>query len=352
MCSDDLIIENGVLVEYYGLEDKVIIPDEVKVIGEDAFSTSGVAQVLIHDGVTEIADGAFNYSDIKKIVIPDSVTSLGKNAFQSCFKLSAIGIGNGIRNIDDFCFEECCELTTVVIPASVKRIGEKAFSGCVKLERIIIPDSVTEIDSSAFDSCDDLTVYCSDGSYAHHFAEEHNIMCSLEKNLSDIVESFDADEPFTDFLIVKDVLTKYVGGGGKAIIPDGVTVIGENSFAFSEISDVEMPDSVTEIGQGAFQCCFELTAVRIGNGVRNIGKFSFDGCNGLSTVIISPSVKKIDAYAFFNCSNLISVVIPDSVTEIDGTAFDRSIATIYCSEGSYAHRYAVAYNLQYSFEKN
>ena len=335
MCSDDLVIENGVLVEYYGLEDKVIIPDEVKVIGEDAFSTSGVAQVLIHDGVTEIADGAFNFSDIKIIVIPDSVTSLGKNAFQSCFKLSAIGIGNGIRNIDDFCFDECCELTNVV-----------------KLEIIIIPDSVTEIDSSAFDGCDGLTVYCSDGSYAHHFAEEHNIMFSLEKNISDIVESFDANELFTDFLIVNDVLIKYVGGSGKAIIPDGVTVIGENAFASSDISDVVMPDSVTEIEQGAFQCCFELTTMRIGNGVRTIGKFCFSGCNGLTSVIVSPGVKKIDAYAFFNCSNLISVVIPDSVTEIDGTAFDRSIATIYCSEGSYAHRYAVAYNLQYSFEKN
>ena len=88
-----------------------------------------------------------------------------------------------------------------------------------------------------------------------------------------------------------------------------------------EIAEVVIPDSVTEIGYGAFYGCTSLTSVVIPNSVTEIGWEAFYGCTSLTSVVIPDSVTEIGRNAFYGCTSLTSVVIPDSVTQIGWEAF-------------------------------
>jgi hypothetical protein len=99
-----------------------------------------------------------------------------------------------------------------------------------------------------------------------------------------------------------------------------VTTIGGDAFAFTSLTSVTIPNSVTSIGSGAFAECTSLTNVSIPDSVTSIGESMFYDCTHLS-VTIPGSVTSIGEIAF-QSSGLTSVTIPDSVTSIGNNAFD------------------------------
>ena len=112
----------------------------------------------------------------------------------------------------------------------------------------------------------------------------------------------------------------------KIVLTKGVTSIGDNAFQSprsnsSNLIAVSIPDSVTSIGNYAFDGCSILTAVSIPDSVTNIGKMCFYGCSSLIEVSISNNVTTIAEHTFDGCSNLTTAAIPDGVTTIDYAAF-------------------------------
>ena len=59
------------------------------------------------------------------------------------------------------------------------------------------------------------------------------------------------------------------------------------------LASLTIPDSVTNIGDYAFQFCTSLTNVTIGNGVASIGNHAFDSCYGLAQIVIPGNVTKL-----------------------------------------------------------
>ena len=102
-------------------------------------------------------------------------------------------------------------------------------------------------------------------------------------------------------------------------IPDSVTSIGDMAFNHCGLTSVTIPDSVTSIGEGAFSFCLDLTSVTIGNGVTSIGGSAFESCS-LVSVTIPDGVTSIGIGAFYACESLTSITIPDSVTSIGRNA--------------------------------
>ena len=115
---------------------------------------------------------------------------------------------------------------------------------------------------------------------------------------------------------------------GEVVIPSSlggypVTKIGERALAYCDITSVEIPNSVTSIGNYAFFNCTSLTSIEIPDSVTSIAYQAFKDCSSLTSVTIPNSVTSICTYAFYGCSSLTSVTIPDSVTSIDYGAFEN-----------------------------
>ena len=110
------------------------------------------------------------------------------------------------------------------------------------------------------------------------------------------------------------------------VIPNSVTDIGDYAFwECSSLTNIVIPDSVTDIGNSAFEYCSSLSNIVISNSVTDIGDGAFAYCSFLSNIVIPDSVTDIGSSAFLGCSSLVKIVIPDSVTDIGSSAFE------YCS---------------------
>jgi hypothetical protein len=95
-----------------------------------------------------------------------------------------------------------------------------------------------------------------------------------------------------------------------------------------------IPNSVTRIGDSAFQSCIGLTSVTIPNSVTYIGAGAFRYCSGLTSVTIGDGVKSIDYNAFSDCSSLTSVTIENPVPPSIATPIFSNSPIIYVPAAS------------------
>ena len=89
----------------------------------------------------------------------------------------------------------------------------------------------------------------------------------------------------------------------------------------NEVTDLVVPDGMTEIKGYTFYNYEGLTSVTIPESVTSIGDYAFADCDALPEVIIPESVTSIGRGAFYSCSNMTSINIPEGITEIKGETF-------------------------------
>ncbi len=105
-------------------------------------------------------------------------------------------------------------------------------------------------------------------------------------------------------------------------IPESIESIGSSAFeGCSNLTNIEIPESVDSIGKSAFENCSDLTNIEIPSGVTSIEESAFQGCYSLKNIKIPKSVTYIGESAFERCSSLMSIKIPKSVTYIGELAF-------------------------------
>ena len=110
-----------------------------------------------------------------------------------------------------------------------------------------------------------------------------------------------------DFLIDGSTLVRYVGQSEYVRIPDGIINIGAESFHNARVVSVEIPDSVTEIREGAFSGCERLERIRLSTRLLVIRKNAFQSCVSLSDISLPASLQEIDRAAFSACPELPAV---------------------------------------------
>ena len=146
-------------------------------------------------------------------------------------------------------------------------------------------------------------------------------------NYSDI--SGDGSYVFYDdsvnFEIDNGVLIKYHGWQSNVEIPDTVTEIGAYAFSGNKyIRSVFIPDSVTSIGDNAFDNCINLYRVTMPNSLEKVAYRTFANCFALAFISIPDDVKLIERDAFYECSSLRNINLPKSLEILGSGAFQKS----------------------------
>lgn len=194
-------------------------------------------------------------------------------------------------------------INNVIIREGVTTIGDYAFSGCSQLSTITIPDTLRSIGYYAFNGCNLYSVSI----------EDVSSWCNIE---------------FMDYTSTPLINGGYLEVGYDRIynleIPDSVTTIGNYTFyGCRDLKSVILHDGVTSIGDYAFAYCSDLESVDFSDGITSIGNYAFAECSSLTKVIIPDSVTTISSYAFYFCSNLERVAISQNITEISDGIFSN-----------------------------
>jgi hypothetical protein len=358
----------------------VNIPEQVEIIGENAF---------------------YGYQG-ESLILSDKITSIGKCAFKNSSRLSSATFGKNIEDIGESAFENCTALVSAAISDSVVSIGARAFYGCTGLKSLIIGKSTAFIGNAAFYgtknlasieynavSASDLTVnnsvfyqagynttgvavkiassviyipaylFCPDSSAANApktasvtFCETPNVKgigafaFAYCRNLAAIVIPvtvlYAGESVFYGCANLSVSVENAVsparfsaGWNGAATVSYGYNnrIYGDYSYVLhggkaylsrynGSETDVTVPSSLNGYETVRVCAAFENnTAVRTVTIPSCAGVGSFYGCVSLVSVEIQGAPAEIAEYAFYGCSSLLSFTVKSSVEKIGKNAF-------------------------------
>lgn len=245
--------------------------------------------------VTELGSYAFSYSPdkdhIETIIMPDTIKTVGEKPFDQLIGLKTVKLSSSLEAIPNGMFSGCYLLREITIPRSVKSIGDWAFSS-TGIKSIEIPSTVKKYGRYILSGCEDL---------------ENVTLPPYMENLP--------DGTFYRCTSLKTVQ-----------LPEGIKEIsGELFWCCYKLSSVKIPSSVTKICASAFNGCRSLTALEIPNSVITIEYSAFDG-TGLEELEIPDSVKELGC-TFSHCSSLKKIKLPNCVTVIKSDMFYYSFST-------------------------
>ena len=324
--------------------------------------------------VTGIQMAPFIWNEtLTGILIPDTVEKIERSSFSGCSNLASVRFPAGLTRIGESAFRGCISLSSVTLPAGLGVIESGAFSGCTSLADLTIPEGVHFIGMSAFLDCSSLTSVMIPSSVTTlgngAFGANANLMAIDVDPLNPVYRSVDGVLFSTELTI----LLQYPGGRpGGYVIPDTVTEIGPGAFSGADkLTEVTIPGGVSSIGSRALRGNVGLTAIHVDqanpyfesvdgilfsedrstliqypagyqagdyaipDSVGIVGSGSFYNCHGLSGVTIPDTVHTIEQYAFYGCDGLVGVLLPDSVGSLGDFVFSwcTSLVDIELSSG-------------------
>lgn len=347
----------------FGKEVKIKMSKDIKTIGKSAFQDcKNLLSVIFPENLLAIEEDAFNGCDnMCNIRLKSKIRVIGRNAFANMENITKIDVYNKFyeaknntiiekntnsiicgSNISNHgkkdVFEgvlRICEgafsgrrISTFKFPNSLIEIEDKAFYNCCLLKSVIIPKNVEKIGRNVFTKTPKI----------------NSIKVEAEN------KHFDSRDECNGIINTKD--NKLLYGCSKTIIPDSVTEIGEN--AFQECTTLKEIDikNVEIICENAFLGCTLLEKICMNNNkLKIISKNAFKSCSAIETIELPDSVKNIERGAFSNCKSLKSINIPSGLKNI---GFDllkgcNSLKFIYIPKDSKI--FAINYDILEYFNK-
>ncbi len=336
----------------------------------------GLKAITLPGNLKSVGESAFQEcSSLETINLPSGITSIGNYAFLECKKLKSVTLPSGLISIGDRAFNSCISLTSLDLPSSLTTVGELALAGCSQLTSLTLHSGLTNIKGNNllggytfYNNLKDVR-YIIDSDLETYLQSNHpiinDIRCGIKYYLNDQeITTLEIPSGITSigdgvFLSSNNLtnltLSSKITSAGKYafnncsnlkdiryyIYDDLATYIQKGHPAFyvncgikyywnnQEITTLEIPTSVTSIGNHAFYCCNGLTSIDFPSNLSSIGDWAFSNCSGLTSVDLPSSITKMGAYVFNNCENLSNVNLPSGITTISTGDFS------YCSNLKY-----------------
>ncbi len=278
------------------------LPITVRTIDSRAFEDcTQLKEITIHKNVTSIGMSAFsNCKNIDKVYIEDltawcnidfyNTTSnplhdkLGSSDYYSATSLYLNGeivtnlvIPDDVTTIKKLAFNGA-SIFAVTIKGNVRDIGEYAFGNCEYLHNITIEPGVTSIGIDAFVNTP----------YYNHDENWENGVLYIDNYLirAEIPDSTTTYDIKTDTLCIAD-----------------------GALSSNSLVNITIPNSVTNIGMGAFGGCKKLTNITIPSNVTSIGDYTFYNCSSLKSITIPENITSIGDWVFYECTSLTSITV-------------------------------------------
>ena len=255
---------------------------------------------------------AFDTCTLQSVTIPDSVTHIENQAFEYCYSLKSITIPNSVKHIGNEAFKSCTSLESVTIGSGLTAIGQ-IFYNCSNLENVTISDNVLCIFPKAFDGCTNLTQLTTKNGIKIDIPDsgvrKNNNVTFIDVKTTSNITSVTIPDGVTE--IPDYAFWKYISLT-TINIPKSVTTIGESAIRHcTSLKSITLPDRVTTIGGGAFKDCTSLTSVTFGENskLESIGNYAFENCGYSNntanlTLNIPDSVTSIGQDAFYNLAEI------------------------------------------------
>ena len=249
------------------------------------------------------------------------MTKIDGDAFAECSGLVDIKMHEGINTIGSRAFYKCDRLLDIVIPDSVEKIEFEAFRGCDKLENIKLSENLTIVGYGVFGDCKSISkieipksLKKFDGTWGRGTNLSYGAFggCSNLKTVN-----FEAGST-----IVCAALFMGCDGIEEIELPDTITEIGDSAFKNCKNLDrITMNNGIEILESSAFEDCFSLTTINIPNTVKAISNSTFQDCTSLTEVHLSNILKEIPASTFSGCKKLTTINFPSTLTTIGNSAF-------------------------------
>lgn len=237
----------------------------------------------------------------EEVVIPEGVTVIANSAFYSS------------------------NAKTIKIPKTVTQIEEVSIY-CKNAERYEIDDA-----NKNYKSIDGVA-YSKDGRTLIQFPNGRSGYYDMPNDVEKVASGSISGCTKLTGLNLSNRLTyiiphMFCGTAFSTLnIPSSVTTIGNNAFEMcTALSSITIPGNVSVIEDNAFSCCYNLRTVTLSEGVTRMGNYAFFNCNMLSSVTLPSTLNEIGSRAFQQCESLSSITIPRGVQTVKYGAFG------YCS---------------------
>ena len=239
----------------------VALPSGVRIIGYAAFAgCEGITQIEFPASLDSISGYAFSATGFSTLALPATVTKIGEGAFSRCEKLTSATVEAG-------------------------HIGAKAFFADAALNDVKFGSGVTAIGNGAFAGCKSLaTLRWSDATQLALIGNEAFIATQMN----------DA------------ALAKF----------RKLSTLGAWAYAGTPVEEVTLPESVKEVGDGAFFYATHVTNLVLPSKVTKVAPYLTAGTNVANTNIWGNDITRIGDFALYNLSDIDRLTIPSQVTYI------------------------------------